>query len=38
MSSTRAFEAGPDGLELVAMGSHHAGDAEMLPGYWPGES
>ena len=33
--STRAFEAGPDGLELLAMGTHHAGDAEMLPGYWP---
>ncbi len=35
--SSRAFEAGPDGLEVVAMGSHHAGDAEMLPGYWPEE-
>jgi quinol monooxygenase YgiN/quercetin dioxygenase-like cupin family protein len=34
--STRAFEAGPDGLELLAMGSHHAGDAEMQPGFWPG--
>ncbi len=33
--STRAFEAGPEGLELLAMGSHHAGDAEMLPGFWP---
>jgi quinol monooxygenase YgiN/mannose-6-phosphate isomerase-like protein (cupin superfamily) len=36
--STRAFEAGPGGLELLAMGSHHAGDAEMVPGFWPGES
>lgn len=33
--STRAFEAGPEGLELLAMGSHHAGDAEMRPGFWP---
>ncbi len=33
--STRAFEAGPDGLEFVAMGAHHAGDAEVRPGFWP---
>lgn len=33
--STRAFEAGPDGLEVLAMGSHHAGDPEMVPGWWP---
>jgi quinol monooxygenase YgiN/uncharacterized cupin superfamily protein len=33
--STRAFEAGPDGLELLAMGSHRAGDAQMHPGFWP---
>ncbi len=33
--STRAFEAGAEGLELLAMGSHHAGDAQMLPGFWP---
>jgi uncharacterized cupin superfamily protein len=31
----RAFEAGPEGLELLAFGTHHAGDATMLPGYWP---
>jgi quinol monooxygenase YgiN/mannose-6-phosphate isomerase-like protein (cupin superfamily) len=31
----RAFEAGPDGLELLAFGTHHAGDPEMLPGWWP---
>ena len=36
---TRAFEAGPDGLELVAFGAPHAGDdpqaeAEMEPGWW----
>jgi quinol monooxygenase YgiN/mannose-6-phosphate isomerase-like protein (cupin superfamily) len=34
--SVRAFEAGPDGLEFLAMGGHHAGDAEVNPGYWPG--
>jgi quinol monooxygenase YgiN/mannose-6-phosphate isomerase-like protein (cupin superfamily) len=33
----RAFEAGTDGLELLAFGTHHAGDAEMLPGWWPAE-
>jgi quinol monooxygenase YgiN/mannose-6-phosphate isomerase-like protein (cupin superfamily) len=34
--STRAFEAGPEGLEILATGAHHAGDAQMHPGYWPG--
>jgi quinol monooxygenase YgiN/mannose-6-phosphate isomerase-like protein (cupin superfamily) len=33
--STRAFEAGPEGLELLATGTHRAGDAEMIPGFWP---
>ena len=33
--SVRAFEAGPEGLEFLAMGTHHAGDAEMRPGFWP---
>jgi quinol monooxygenase YgiN/mannose-6-phosphate isomerase-like protein (cupin superfamily) len=33
--STRAFEAGPDGLEVLAMGTHHPGDAEVRPGFWP---
>jgi quinol monooxygenase YgiN/mannose-6-phosphate isomerase-like protein (cupin superfamily) len=33
--STRAFEAGPEGLELLATGTHRAGDAEMVPGFWP---
>jgi quinol monooxygenase YgiN/quercetin dioxygenase-like cupin family protein len=35
--SMRAFEAGPDGLEFLAVGSHHAGDPEMVPGFWPEE-
>jgi quercetin dioxygenase-like cupin family protein len=26
----RAFEAGPDGLELLAFGRHHEGDGEIL--------
>jgi hypothetical protein len=38
----RAFEAGPDGLELIAFGAPHVGepdapsatDAEMAPGWW----
>jgi quinol monooxygenase YgiN/mannose-6-phosphate isomerase-like protein (cupin superfamily) len=34
--STRAFEAGADGLEILAMGTHHAGDAQIRPGFWPG--
>lgn len=36
--SLRVFEAGPVGLEFLAIGSHHAGDAEMVPGYWPDKS
>ena len=30
----RAFEAGPDGLELLAFGPRRKGDGEMLPGWW----
>jgi quinol monooxygenase YgiN/quercetin dioxygenase-like cupin family protein len=33
--SKRAFEAGPDGLQILATGAHRPGDAEMLPGFWP---
>jgi quinol monooxygenase YgiN/mannose-6-phosphate isomerase-like protein (cupin superfamily) len=33
--SMRAFEAGPDGLELLAVGQHHPGDTEIDPGFWP---
>jgi len=32
---TRAFEAGPDGLEVLAFGTHHEGDGEIDPGFWP---
>jgi mannose-6-phosphate isomerase-like protein (cupin superfamily) len=31
---TRAFEAGPDGLELVAVGAHHPNDGEAFFGWW----
>ncbi len=30
----RAFEAGPDGLEVVAFGPHHESDGEIAPGWW----
>jgi mannose-6-phosphate isomerase-like protein (cupin superfamily) len=33
----RAFEAGPDGLELLVFGPHHEGDGEILKADpWPG--
>jgi quinol monooxygenase YgiN/mannose-6-phosphate isomerase-like protein (cupin superfamily) len=32
--STRAFEAGPDGLEFVVFGAHHRGDAVMDRAFW----
>ncbi|HEY5197735.1 MAG TPA: antibiotic biosynthesis monooxygenase [Solirubrobacteraceae bacterium] len=35
--STRAFEAGPGGLEILATGSHRPGDANLRMGYWPDE-
>jgi mannose-6-phosphate isomerase-like protein (cupin superfamily) len=30
----REWEAGADGLELLAFGGHAPGDAEMEPGWW----
>ncbi len=30
----RAFEAGPDGLELLAFGPHHDGDGEPVDDPW----
>lgn len=35
--SMRAFEAGPEGLELLAVGPHHKGDGEMSPEFWPAD-
>ena len=31
----RAFEAGADGLEILAFGPRHEGHGERLPGFWP---
>jgi quinol monooxygenase YgiN len=36
-ASIRAFEAGPDGIEVLAMGAHHPGDPVIAPGWWPGD-
>jgi uncharacterized cupin superfamily protein/quinol monooxygenase YgiN len=36
--SARAFEAGPDGLELLVVGPHHTGDAIMDSDFWPTEA
>lgn len=30
----RAFEAGPEGLELVVFGARFRGDGEILHGWW----
>jgi mannose-6-phosphate isomerase-like protein (cupin superfamily) len=34
--TTRGFEAGPDGAELIAIGAPHTGpgDAELVDGWW----
>ena len=31
----RAFEAGSDGLELLAFGPRHKGDGELVHDFWP---
>ena len=33
----RAFESGPDGLELIAIGFGEGGEAEMLQDFWPAD-
>jgi mannose-6-phosphate isomerase-like protein (cupin superfamily) len=30
----RAFEAGDDGIEVLAVGARHDGDGEIIPGWW----
>ena len=30
----RAFEAGPEGLDVLAFGPRRKGDGELLPGWW----
>jgi quinol monooxygenase YgiN/mannose-6-phosphate isomerase-like protein (cupin superfamily) len=32
--ATRAFEAGPDGLEVLAFGPRHPGDAQVIQDWW----
>jgi mannose-6-phosphate isomerase-like protein (cupin superfamily) len=32
---TRSFEAGPDGLELIAFGPRHEADGEVFFDWWP---
>lgn len=31
---TRQFEAGDEGLEMIAFGAHHDKDGEVIPGWW----
>lgn len=31
---TRQFEAGDEGLEMIALGARHDGDGEIIPGWW----
>jgi uncharacterized cupin superfamily protein len=31
---TRGFEAGPEGLQLLAFGTHHEGDGEIDSDFW----
>lgn len=33
-SVMRGFEAGEDGLEVLAFGTYHAGDGEVVQGWW----
>jgi mannose-6-phosphate isomerase-like protein (cupin superfamily) len=30
----RSFEAGSDGLQMLAFGPHHEGDGELVQGWW----
>jgi mannose-6-phosphate isomerase-like protein (cupin superfamily) len=30
----RAFEAGPEGIEVLAVGTRRDGDGEVIPGWW----
>jgi mannose-6-phosphate isomerase-like protein (cupin superfamily) len=32
--TTRAFEAGPDGLEVLIVGPHVESDGELVEGFW----
>jgi hypothetical protein len=30
----RSFEAGDEGLEILAFGQHFGGDGELVQGWW----
>jgi hypothetical protein len=32
--TARAFEAGPDGMELIAIGFGEGGDSELIENFW----
>ncbi len=32
--TVRAFEAGPEGLEVLIFGAHHEGDGEIVTDFW----
>lgn len=34
-AAVREFESGPDGLVLLATGTHVPGDGELIQGFWP---
>lgn len=36
-STPRCFEAGDEGMELLAFGPHKKGDGRLLNGWWGGE-
>jgi mannose-6-phosphate isomerase-like protein (cupin superfamily) len=36
-ATPRAFEAGPEGLEYIAVGAHHPGDGEAVEDPWTAE-
>ena len=36
-TTARAFEAGPEGLEYIALGRHHPGDGEPVEDAWTDE-
>ena len=33
-TTARSFQAGPDGVELLAFGAGEKGDAEMIQDFW----
>jgi quinol monooxygenase YgiN/quercetin dioxygenase-like cupin family protein len=37
-SAGRAFEAGPEGLEVLVFSARHPGDAVVDPAFWPAET